>query len=165
MTDERLMIAYQRGNEDAFTLLYRRYDRKVTNWVRRIVRRKSEIDDAAQNTWIRVVRFRFRYDATKPFDPWIYQISCREAIRVTETREMDSLDWEPESRPDVSAELTQGLSAALSHLPEDQRQVVVGQYFDAKSVRQLSVEMGLTSKVVRGIKRKALSALASNLET
>lgn len=58
MNDTELLEEYERGNEQAFTTLEKRYARALGSVVARFVKDKDLIDDVIQETWICFLRYR-----------------------------------------------------------------------------------------------------------
>ncbi|MFH1017756.1 MAG: RNA polymerase sigma factor [Pseudomonadota bacterium] len=74
-TDEELMLAYQRGDEDSFRVLYGRYAGRVYGYLRLKLSSRSVVDDAFQTVFLKLHQFRGRYRPVLPFAPWLFTIS------------------------------------------------------------------------------------------
>jgi RNA polymerase sigma-70 factor (ECF subfamily) len=91
-TDETLARRIQAGDKGALELLVRRYVRPVQAVVASFLPEPAQVEDAAQETFLRALRAIDTYDPGRPFAPWLYQIARNvarnqihaEAVRRTE---------------------------------------------------------------------------------
>lgn len=77
------MVRLQSGDQAALGLLLERYRAPLYGFLWRRAERESA-DDLFQETWLRVVRARDRFDPRKRFSTWLYQIAnnlCRDRGR------------------------------------------------------------------------------------
>ena len=59
--DDELMERYQKGDENAFTLLVRRHQQPLVNFIARFINDKDSAEDLAQETFIRIFKAANRY--------------------------------------------------------------------------------------------------------
>jgi RNA polymerase sigma-70 factor (ECF subfamily) len=73
--DFTLIRAIQAGDHQAFDSLIRRYQRQVANLIYVTMGSSDDVDDIAQEVFIRVHRSlpRFKFDAS--FFSWLYRIT------------------------------------------------------------------------------------------
>ena len=76
-SDETLMAALQGGEEDAFAVLFHRYQASLTSTLQRGLRSREEARDLVQNTFVQVFRARLDYDPARSFRPWVYRWTTR----------------------------------------------------------------------------------------
>jgi RNA polymerase sigma-70 factor (ECF subfamily) len=135
--DEAFVLARARkGDASAFEELVRRHQRRVYAVALRIVRAHDVADDVAQEAFVRAWRALDRFEAGRPFAPWICRIAANLAInhvRSPRARE-DAL---PEGHHETPAadpsplgavldeEAARVLDAAVAKLPLEQRAVFV----------------------------------------
>jgi RNA polymerase sigma-70 factor (ECF subfamily) len=79
-SDEALATAAQKGDLESFEALVARHAPRLLGFLCRKVRSRHEAEDLAQQVWIAVYRQLARYDATRPFRPWLFTIARRAAI-------------------------------------------------------------------------------------
>lgn len=141
--DQRLVVAAQNGDLDAFNQLVTRHERAVYNVCYRMLRDGSLAEDATQDAFIRAWNSidSFRGGIVRP---WILRIATNrtyDILRAQARRPAQSLDAQPfESEaewtsqsdavehPEAFAtrgELSTFLQEALAELPEDQRLAIV----------------------------------------
>ncbi len=75
-TDEALMLAVQEGERSAYDELFSRWRQPVYRYLQRRTGSPERADDAFQECWLRVHRFRHRYDPGRSFRPWLFTIAA-----------------------------------------------------------------------------------------
>ena len=106
LTDEELMLAYQRGEAKAFEELFARYKTRLFNYLRRSVRDPVEAEDLLQTLFLRIHRAKETYRPEAAFSTWIYTIArnlVRDALDKERT-EMDRREITPRLRPEANEE-------------------------------------------------------------
>ena len=169
LTDEELMKAYaEKGDYAAFEELYRRHSRLVYGFLTKKLRGKETIDDVFQATWLKMHRFRTRYDATLPFLPWLFTLcrnvmldSLRTEIRMREEPRQDIEALSEHESPDEAASSFDALrinewKAALS--PE-QREVLSLRFEEDLSFDEIATRLRIKSSGARKISQRGLQKL------
>jgi RNA polymerase sigma-70 factor (ECF subfamily) len=147
-SDEELMLSCRDGDEGAFEILYRRYEKPILSFIYRMVTSATDAEDLCQETFLKVVRAKKRYRANGKFKTWLFRIAlnlCRDRIRRMKFRSGSSLDVPVSSRDCVDGEIRQAVvdpssdpakraetnemrrlvQQAFTKLTEDQRTVVI----------------------------------------
>jgi len=117
--DEALMAAVQRGDRPAYEALYARWRDPIFRFLLRRTGAVETAEDALQETWVRIFRFRDHYDAARPFRSWAYTIAAnagRDAARPQ--REVFQLPDDPANPSDLRDLLVSALHALD---PDDRR--------------------------------------------
>jgi len=177
-SESGLLEQARRGSLSAFEEIVRRYQRRVYATAYRIVRRHEVADDVAQEAFIRAHRNLDRFDAQRPFGPWICRIAANLAVnhvRSPEARE-DALPDGHAETPSTAAGPLQGvldaeartlLDRALGELPAEQRAVFCLRVFDELSYREiadtLGIEMGTVMSRLSRAREKLREALSPYL--
>ncbi|MGD1044349.1 MAG: sigma-70 family RNA polymerase sigma factor [Bacteroidota bacterium] len=125
--DFSLIRAIQAGDHQAFESLVRRYQRQVANLIYVTMGSRDDVDDIAQEVFIRVYRSlpRFKFDAS--FFSWIYRITmnlCIDEIRKRKIRKVLSLDFLTEDVLEQNRKSKDHLMPSDSILADERRQVV-----------------------------------------
>src|SRR5215468_1525205 len=79
-TDEALASRVAHGDELALGELMRRYERPLANFLHRHTGGR-DVEDLYQETWLRVVQHAGRFDPSRRFSTWLFQIAvnlCRD---------------------------------------------------------------------------------------
>jgi len=130
-SDEALARSVQQGDRSALERLVRRYIRPVHAVAASFLTETDQIEDAAQDTFVRALHAIDRYDPDRPFAPWLYQIArnvARNALAGRTARRTEPLrpgpTGDPAPLPDVAAERAEiraRVDAAVARLPEQRR--------------------------------------------
>ena len=125
--DFSLIRAIQAGDHKAFESLVRRYQNQVANLIYVTMGNSDDVDDIAQEVFIRVYRSlpRFKFDAS--FFSWIYRITknlCIDEIRKRKIRRVLSLDFLTEDALEKSRKNKEDITPSDSILSDERRQIV-----------------------------------------
>jgi len=112
--------------------LVERFRGQVFGLCYRMLGQRQDAEDAAQETFVRVLKNLHRWDPARDFEPWLFAIAgnrCRTALATRKRRPaaeaiVDLIaDKEPDNRP--AQHLAEELTLALSNLREEYRQAFV----------------------------------------
>ena len=125
--DFSLIKAVQAGDHKAFESLVRRYQRQVANLIYVTMGSSDDVDDNAQEVFIRVYKSlpRFKFDAS--FFSWIYRITmnlCIDEIRKRKIRKVLSLDFLTEDALEKSRKNKDHSMPSDSILADERREIV-----------------------------------------
>ncbi|HSN54924.1 MAG TPA: RNA polymerase sigma factor [Candidatus Sulfomarinibacteraceae bacterium] len=110
MTDDRqaeeqqlieLMIAYQKGDMDAFSGLYEALKRPLIRYLWTFVRNQSAAEDLLQETFLQLHRARRTYIPPRPVRPWVYAITRHVALMHLRSARRRKEVLPDEALPDV----------------------------------------------------------------
>ena len=129
--ERELVLAAQRGSDDAFAALVRLHQRRAYAVARAIVLTHEDAEDAVQDGFLHAYRALDRFIPGQPFGAWLSRIVANASLDLVRRRKVRDADELPETLampfrdPGVKDELQRRLSAALVTLPERQRSVIV----------------------------------------
>src|SRR5690242_21630858 len=108
LPDADVVLWAQRGREDAFRELVRRYERPVFSLIFRMVRDRETAEDLAQDTFIKVLNHIDRYRPEFKFSSWLFKIANNVAIDHLRKRQLDtvSIDGSPHAASAAEVEAT-----------------------------------------------------------
>jgi RNA polymerase sigma-70 factor, ECF subfamily len=90
MGDEYLMQQAATGNEQAFDELYQRYSQKLFGFFYKMLWGNKQLaEDSVQEVFLKLVRYKDNYDASKNFSTWLYTIAyniCKNEYRKYEMK-------------------------------------------------------------------------------
>jgi RNA polymerase sigma-70 factor (ECF subfamily) len=173
-TDEALARRVQAGDRSALERLVRRYVRPVQAVVASFLSEPAQVEDAAQEAFLRALGAIDSYDPGRPFAPWLYQIArnvARNQIQAEAVRRAEPLSLhEPQTRgpsPDVAAERSEirdRVERELDLLPEQRRTafrlVEVEGMTAAETGRLMGISPGTVRSHVHHARRELRRALA-----
>jgi len=163
-TDEELIGLVAEGDQRALEDLLHRYERPLTGFIARQTGDR-DVEDLYQETWMRVVRHASRFERSKRFSTWMFQIAvnlCRDWHRRRPP------DPTPASDPGGATDLGRaeaGLDATrlLAELPEQQREVVVLRYYYDLSEDDMASILGCPKGTVKSRLHHALARLGARV--
>lgn len=86
LTDEQeLLLRASRGDITAYGELVGRHQSRVFNVAFRMMGRRRDAEDAAQDAFLRAFRALDRFDVTRPFGPWIKRITVNVCLNSLES--------------------------------------------------------------------------------
>jgi RNA polymerase sigma-70 factor, ECF subfamily len=78
LSDSELIRAYLAGNNDAFDVLYGRYERPVFSFLLSLGGSWAQAEDVMQQTWIKAIHGLPAYRDQGKFQAWVFQIAHRQ---------------------------------------------------------------------------------------
>lgn len=64
----------QTGCEDAFQIIFHRYERRIRNFLLKQIGDEAQAEDLTQNIFVRVLRNAGKFDPTRDFSTWCFTI-------------------------------------------------------------------------------------------
>lgn len=102
--DKSLVERTLRGDREAFGVLIRRYQRLVFRIVGGFLRNRGDVEDAAQDAFLRALEGLQGFRAGLPFGPWIAQIATRVCYdRLRQRQRRGEVAWEDLSAAEQGA--------------------------------------------------------------
>ncbi len=125
------MEAVKLDQLDKLSVLFDRYQKKVYNYFLKCTGEPDESHDLAQNTFIRILKYRKSYKSGSTFQIWLFQIARnlvkdyfkKLKVHQDQFRVMETLPEVPEERANLENE--QKLYAALAQLSNEKRELLV----------------------------------------
>ena len=167
-TDQQLVDQVMAGNKNAFNLLVMRYQHRVAALIARFVQDPQEVEDVAQETFIKAYRALPLFRGDSAFYTWLYRIAVNTAknhlvarsrrppshdleIDEVEPTEIGSVLHEIES-PEGSLstnELKDAIEAAVDSLPEELKTAFTLREFSGLSYEDITEVMDCPVGTVR----------------
>lgn len=184
LSDEMLMLRYQRGDRSAFAQLVGRHKIRVYNFTLRRLRNAAAAEDVAQEAFLRVVQRASEFKHEARFSTWLYTIVrnlCVDHLRRMKHRSHRSLDEPGETgtplvervgattagsdaeRRAASGQMGQRITAAVEALPDDQREVFLLREVAGLPFRDIAELTGTSENTVKSRMRYALERLKAAL--
>jgi len=167
-TDEDLMRAVAAGNRQALEKLCHRYERPLYQFLVRHIG-DGDAEDLHQETWLRVVRHAARFDPTRRFSTWLFQIAinlCRDWHRRPPPTPIDpDLADLPGRDTSEAASAAIDLERLLQNLPEPQRAVVLLRLYHDFSEEDAAEILECARGTIKSRLHYALERLARTITT
>jgi RNA polymerase sigma-70 factor (ECF subfamily) len=166
MSDAELIAAVLQGDTASFEPLVQKYSPRVFATARRYARRESEVEDIAQEVWLKSFQKLASFRGDAPFEHWLMRLTvhtCYDFLRGhqrnRETPFSEMTDSEEDwlerfvTRPEEAVE---GVNAArqlvqrvLEQLPPPARLVITLLEIEERSVKEISQLTGWSVPLVK----------------
>jgi RNA polymerase sigma-70 factor (ECF subfamily) len=181
--DQLLVERAQAGDKHAFELLVAKYQRKLARLLSRFIRDAAEVDDVAQEAFIKAYRALPSFRGDSAFYTWLYRIGINTAKnylvaqgrRAPTSTEFDAQEAEsfedadqlrdintPESLLQ-SKQIGETINAAMDGLPDELRSAIVLREIDGLSYEEIAEAMSCPIGTVRSRIFRAREAVAEKL--
>jgi len=176
-SDEELMLRTQRGDRQAFSMLYERYSTSVLSYLYRMMGNLDDVESIAQEVFLRAFRFAPSYRYPQKFATWLFAITRNLAINYARRRKrspvrsvtelnLEGVDMSGDpcqiaARATDSVEKQEEIARvlkALDDLPTDLKEVIVLGVFQDLTYSEMAQITGtkavtLRSRMFHGLKR------------
>jgi RNA polymerase sigma-70 factor (ECF subfamily) len=168
-TDAFLVGSIVNGDREAVRPLIERYQKPLLALLRRALGNSPEVEDVAQETWIRVVRSAHRFDPAQRFSAWLFAIAWN-LVRDRWSRQRDisdvDLDALPSTRDSAEQTLVNGDRARrvrehVGALPPRFAEVILLRYFEELSEKETAARLGVPVGTVKSRVHHGLRKLAA----
>jgi len=151
------------GDTAAFEQLIVRYERRVFTLAMKLLGSTADAQDAAQEVFLRVFKYIHRFDARKPIEPWLMQVTVNVCRNIGRTRQRcwntfpESVEAEtavesPSRDPHAGLaeeQRRQMLWKALETLPEKERLAVILRDINGLETSEVARILGSSETTVR----------------
>src|SRR5690349_7625025 len=178
--DLRLMQLVGQGDTHAFEELIEKHQALVAGTIARMLGSNSDVEDVAQQVFVRVWKSAGRYVPRAKFTTWLLKITRNlvfNELRRRKRHPMTPLQNEPEgeemqlkderaSGPDASlleTELQGAIETAIAALPETQRMAVVLRRYEELSYEEIAEVLDQSVPAVKSLLFRARTELRERL--
>jgi RNA polymerase sigma-70 factor (ECF subfamily) len=173
--DETLVAETLAGNHDAFAELVRRHRRRVFHTAARFARDHHQLDDIAQEVFVRAFRHLAKFRGDAPFEHWIARITvsaCYDFLRKERrVREQVALDATHLNLRDATGDTAAAarrarelLDFGMRRLSPQERLVLTLCEIEERSVREVALLTGWSESKVKVRAFRARQTLKRILE-
>ena len=176
--DLQLLAAAQRGDSKAMHLLLQPWNDPVFGFLLQMLRNRSDAEDAAQETFLRIVKGLAKYEHRGEFKAWIFRIARNQAAltanrrRRVESHELGVETAELHAMPAAAeemdvleqAERAVEIRRAVAELPAAEREVVELRLNEDLKFREIAERTGAPLNTVLGRMRNAVVRLRETLQ-
>jgi len=187
LPDADVVALAQKGKEDAFRELVRRYERPVFSLVFRMVRDSATAEDLAQDAFIKVLNHLDKYRPEFKFSSWLFKIANNVTIDFLRRRQLDtvSMSGSPHAQtaadveatsfdvgsPDESPleameskELGSAIERAIAQLRPEYRSCILLRHVEGRSYEEIAATLDLPLGTVKTYIHRARHQLREALE-
>ncbi|MBN2620493.1 sigma-70 family RNA polymerase sigma factor [candidate division WOR-3 bacterium] len=169
--DTHLIKALAGGDEQAFELLVEKYQPMIFNTVYRYLGTPDDVEDCAQEIFIKIWRNINKFKGKSKLSTWIYRITANHCLTFRRKHKrapvsLDALseqDAEPKSLaidPDYETKHKIALvKEAIDRLPERQRLALILSQFEEKTYKEIAEIMDISVSSVESLIFRARTTL------
>ena len=180
--DQALVERVQQGDKQAFALLVIKYERRIHRLLSRMVRDSAEIEDIAQEAFIKAYRALPQFRGESAFYTWLYRIAVNTAKNVLvsngrmpkasqQNEEGEESFNQPDSLKDFntpesllhSKQIAQTVNRAMDDLPLELRTAITLREIEGLSYEEIAQSMDCPIGTVRSRIFRAREAIATQL--
>lgn len=181
--DQQLVERAQRGDKQAFELLFAKYQRKLSRLLSRFIRDPAEVEDVAQESFIKAYRALPSFRGDSAFYTWLYRIGINTAKnylvamgrRAPTTTEFDSEEAESFENGDqlrdintpesvlMSKQIAATVNETMEELPDELRAAITLREIEGLSYEEIAGIMNCPIGTVRSRIFRAREAIAAKL--
>lgn len=156
--DDRTLVArILGGDRDLFGVLATRYEKRVVNYVYRIIHRYEDAHDLTQEIFVKVYLALDRYDPKYQFSTWLFRIAQNSAIDALRKKSIAEVplarptEEEPSGKEREFADggispyralknkqLSAAIDEAVANLPTDYRELIQLRHFGELSYEEIA---------------------------
>ncbi len=181
--DQQLVERAQRGDKHAFEMLVLKYQRKLFRLLSRFIRDANEVEDVAQEAFIKAYKALPNFRGESAFYTWLYRIGIntaknylvamgRRAPTSTDSNAEEAEELgESELLVDVntpenemmSRQVAKTVNQSLEKLPEDLRTAITLREIEGLSYEEIALMMNCPIGTIRSRIFRAREAIATQL--
>lgn len=181
--DADLVARVQQGDKRAFDLLVLKYQRRIMRLLSRMIRDPGDVEDVAQEAFIKAYRALPQFRGDSAFYTWLYRIAINTARnwqvaaarRPSSPNVIETEDGETFSQIDTLTDIStpesqvagrqivETVNAAINALPEELRTAIVLREIEGMSYEDIAKAMECPIGTVRSRIFRAREAIAAQL--
>lgn len=170
------MLAFCRGDEEAFISLYRRYRDRIANHARRLLGDQARGEEASQEVFIKLYQARTRYEPRSRFSTFVFRIATNHCLNLCARLDHKLLACEPPDDQQVvngdvpqderiaQEQLRKELSRALATLPNKQRAALVLCHYEGLSYQEAAETLEVSESALKSLVFRARQAMIKQME-
>jgi RNA polymerase sigma-70 factor, ECF subfamily len=178
--DVRLMALIARGDTAAFEQLIERHQALVIGTVARMLGSNSDVEDLAQQVFLRVWRSAARYVPRAKFTTWLLKITRNLVFNeMRRTKRQAHVPMQPDTQAEelpmkdesvqspaeslLEHELQQAIEDAIIELPATQRMALILRRYEGRSYEEIAAILDLSVPAVKSVLFRARTELRARL--
>ena len=166
--DRDLIAKAKRGNVEAYNLLVSRWEKRVFNYLLRLVSNREDAMDLSQDVFLKAFQNLAKLDDPARFSAWLFRIAHNEAFsQLRRKRPETELLIDPPSRGVegglLPMELSLAVESALKRLTEEQRETVLLKVYQGFKFDEMSEILEIPVSTVKSRLYTALELLKTSL--
>ena len=163
--DADLIERTRKGDVESYNLLISRWEKRVYNYLLRIVNGREDALDLSQDVFLKAYQNIRKLETPSRFGPWLFRIAHNEAYSFFRRRkpEDELTGFEAPHEPVYPVELTLAAGVALGKLSPEQREAVVLKIYQGFKFEEMANILGCPVSTVKSRLYAGLDQLKNQL--
>jgi RNA polymerase sigma-70 factor (ECF subfamily) len=166
--DRDLIAKARRGDVEAYNLLVSRWEKRVFNYLYRLVSNREDALDLSQDVFLKAYQNLPKLDDDARFSAWLFRIAHNEAFSLLRKRKPEDQLPGDLSSPEsggrlLPIELSLAVQSALGRLNEDQREAVLLKVYQGFKFDEMAEILGCPVSTVKSRLYTAFDLLKTTL--
>jgi len=166
--DRDLIAKARKGDVEAYNLLVSRWEKRVFNYLLRLVSNREDAMDVSQEVFLKAYQSLPRLDDPERFGAWLFRIAHNEAYSLLRRRkpegEMPFETGAPVRGSELlPIELSMAVETALGRLSEEQREAVLLKVYQGFKFEEMAEILSCPVSTVKSRLYTALDLLKTTL--
>ena len=171
--DSDLIAKARRKDVEAYNLLVSRWERRIYNYLLRLVKDREDALDLSQDVFLKAYQNLGKLEDASRFAPWLFRIAHNEAYSLLRKNRpetdlearIEGVDWGEVSpgRNMMPIEVSLAIESAMSRLSADQREAVVLKIYQGFKFEEMAEILECPVSTVKSRLYTALDLLKDTL--
>ncbi len=166
--DRDLVAKARKGNVEAYNLLVSRWEKRVFNYLLRLVSNREDAMDVSQDVFLKAYQSLPKLDDPERFASWLFRIAHNEAFSMLRRRKPEGempLERGIPARGSelLPIELSLAVETALGRLSEEQREAVLLKVYQGFKFEEMAEILSCPVSTVKSRLYTALDLLKTTL--
>ena len=179
LTDDQIIESVKNGHIDNFETLIIRYEKKILNFIYKMIMDKDEAENLTQDTFLKVYSNLGKYQSDGKFAPFLFRVAKNLVINHIK-RERKNISFsnffsvhkkEPEIKNGITPleqlekkEVDELLKKYISHLKENQRIALIYKFSYDYSYKEIAQLTGWSIPKIETLVHRAKKTLKKNFQ-
>lgn len=157
--DRDLIAKARRGHVEAYNLLVSRWEKRIFNYLYRLVKDREDAMDLSQDVFLKAHQNLGKLEDVTRFGPWLFRIAHNEAYSLLRRNrpetdleahlEGESWGGSALGRRMLPVEVSLAVERALERLSEDQREAVVLKIYQGFKFEEMADILGCPVSTIK----------------
>jgi RNA polymerase sigma-70 factor, ECF subfamily len=164
--DADLIVQTRKGDVEAYNLLISRWEKRVFNYLLRIVGNREDAFDLSQDVFLKAYQNIRKLDDISRFGPWLFRIAHNEAYSMFRKKKPEVHESELPERATAHAfpvEMSLAVTAALERLSPEQKETVLLKIYQGFKFEEIAEILSTPVSTVKSRLYTALDLLKEEL--
>ncbi|MCB1043365.1 MAG: sigma-70 family RNA polymerase sigma factor [Acidobacteria bacterium] len=168
LTDEELIEQIKQGQVEMFELIVARYNKKLVNYIFRMINNYEEAMELCQDVFLKVYTSLEKYNPEYKFTTWVHRIASNATIDFLRKKRIDAFSLESSASDDAptigqqiaaddlsplrsleTSQLGERIEDAINQLPYIYRQLIILRHLNELSYEEIATAVDLPLGTVK----------------